>query len=513
MHIHYIKLRINKGVGVISIRADDFFRGEYDFSLCVDLIQEGIWVLNTEERTIYVNSKMAEMLGETIDEMAEKHLFEFVAEEDLPDCKESLVRRKQGVTEQLDFNFLHKSGKKVFTRMGTAPVYTSEGDYAGAVALVTDITTQKQREEALRRTEDSLQTVVENILDVFVKTDVHCNCLYVSPSSKRTLGYEALCLTGRCAFELMHPEDLESVRALFVQMVEGETVENPEFRMRHAAGHYIWVEVVGKALYDLSGKFDFAAFVIRDISERKLHEKEMLKAARLESIGLLAGGITHDFNNLLAVVLGNLSLAKLLLNKPHQILERLEKSEEAALQAKDLSNRLLAFSKGEIPQKEVITIEQLLGNALLYSVGNADIKYVQEISEGLHPIKADAGQIGQVFINILLNAVQVVSEDGTVRVRAENFLLTDGDIQGTHPLAPGCYVKISFSDDGPGILQEDMDKIFEPFFSTKNEGYGLGLATAHYLIDKHDGCITVDSRLGEGTTFDIYLPAFVTGGL
>ena len=246
------------------------------------------------------------------------------------------------------------------------------------------------------------------------------------------------------------------------------------------------------------------AQVYVDITERKKMEEEHLKVAKLESIGVLAGGIAHDFNNILTAIVGSIGFAKLCISAEDDIYEALTVAEQAAFRAKDLTHRLLTFSKGGEPIRKVVSVPKLLKNTagLVLSGSSALCEFM--LKDDLSPVEVDEGQISQVINNILLNAVQAMPGGGKVRIAAENKSIEAND---GLPLTKGKYVKVSISDQGCGIPKENIKKIFDPYFTTKDKGSGLGLTAAYSIIEKHHGYIQVESEAGTGTTFSVYLPA------
>lgn len=243
--------------------------------------------------------------------------------------------------------------------------------------------------------------------------------------------------------------------------------------------------------------------VSRDLSERKRRDEERLRTQKLESLGVLAGGIAHDFNNLLTGILGNLSLAKANLPEPEVVAERLAETEKAALRARDLTQQLLTFARGGAPIKTEASLAGLIEETTGFALRGSKAKCEYDFAEDLWRAEVDRGQLGQVLQNLAINAMQAMPQGGTIRLAARNITLKPGEL----PVAPGNYVLISVRDHGQGIPPEHLEKIFDPYFSTKKSGSGLGLAVVFSIIAKHAGHITVESKLGKGTTFSIYLPA------
>ncbi|MBN1309585.1 MAG: response regulator [Chitinispirillaceae bacterium] len=230
---------------------------------------------------------------------------------------------------------------------------------------------------------------------------------------------------------------------------------------------------------------------------------EELRLQKLESLGTLAGGLAHDFNNILTGIIGNISIAKRTDTDRSAAFESLENAEAAAFRARRLTGQFLTFSAGGVPVKEVTALGELIENCSRFCLSGSNTAGAIEIETGLHPVDIDRGQIEQVLTNLLINAMQAMPDGGEVRISAENALV-DGK-QGL-PLEPGMYVRVKVCDTGVGIPYQNLQKIFDPYFTTKKQGSGLGLAAAHSIIRKHGGHIHADSDGQKGTSFTFYLP-------
>ncbi len=242
-----------------------------------------------------------------------------------------------------------------------------------------------------------------------------------------------------------------------------------------------------------------------DITDKKKREEEQLKAQKLESISVLAGGIAHDFNNILTAILGNNQLAMLQSKKEGKICESLENVEKACLRAKDLTKQLLTFSKGGEPVTKASNIVKLVKDSVEFALRGSNVKSELSIAEDIWVVDVDEGQINQVLHNIVINGQQAMPEGGILKVKAENISLDNS--KSIVPLKHGKYVKISVEDTGIGIPKNLIEKIFDPYFTTKQMGNGLGLASSFSIIKNHRGLITVNSKVEAGTTFCVFLPA------
>ena len=244
----------------------------------------------------------------------------------------------------------------------------------------------------------------------------------------------------------------------------------------------------------------------RDITVRKRMEQEVLKSQKLESLGVLAGGIAHDFNNILSGVLGNISLATPEVDPSSEVYQLLKEAENAAVRAAGLTRRLLTFSKGGAPIKEITSIEETLRESAGFAVTGTSARCEFKIDPELWAVECDPGQVGQVIQNLAINAHQAMPDGGVVRIEAVNATVT---AQDALPLKPGHYVRVSVRDRGVGVPAEIAARVFDPFFTTKSKGSGLGLAVSHSIVEQHGGYIGATSKVGEGTNFSFYLPAMV----
>jgi signal transduction histidine kinase/ActR/RegA family two-component response regulator len=259
-----------------------------------------------------------------------------------------------------------------------------------------------------------------------------------------------------------------------------------------------WVAVLRKQVREKTDQ------IREQVKNEARLQAELQRASKLESIGLLAGGIAHDFNNLLTAVIGNLSLARYGTKMDPEAEESLKEAEKAAARARDLTRQLLTFAKGGAPIQAAVHLSDVVREVAEFALRGANVLCQFDIPQGLWPANVDKGQIGQVVQNIAINALQAMPGGGVLSVSMRNETIEggNGDV-----LSPGRYVKLSFSDQGVGIKPEDLEKIFDPYFTTKKGGSGLGLATVHSIVKKHLGHVSVESTAGRGTTFHVWLPA------
>lgn len=367
---------------------------------------------------------------------------------------------------------------------------------------------RKRMEEDIIAANTQLQTLIQAIPDaVFFKDSRGCH-LIVNKACEKLLGLPQAEIAGKTNEQLLPPDMADKSR-----MSDEKAMKNPEplrteEQFKGKDGREVILDTVKVPLFDETGNIVGLVGVSRDITERRKMEEELLKAKKLESIGLLVSGIAHDFNNLLTAILGNISLAKMHINPEEEIFKMLDIAEGASIHASDLIKQITTLSEKAPLIKSTLSPEELVKTSVSFALKDSNIKYVFNFPDALSPIEVDEGQIRQVIHNIALNARESMPEGGIVNVLAENITLPeDKDIS----LKSGKYIKVSIKDHGVGIPREYLSKVFDPYFTTKDtwwkKGMGLGLSTCYSIVKNHGGLITVESEVGVGTTFHIYLPA------
>ena len=357
-------------------------------------------------------------------------------------------------------------------------------------------------EEALRESEENYRNLFANAAEaIFVAQEG--KLVFFNPMTAMITGYSGEELMTRPFTEFIHPDDRDMVIDRHVRRIKGEELPHLySFRIIHKDGNVRWVEL-NTVLINWKGKTSALNF-LSNITERRRMEEDLLKVDKLESVGILAGGLAHDFNNILTSISGNISMAKMQVKPWHKIFDLLSAAETASMRAQELTRQLLTFAKSGAPVKETASIQKLIKESSLFVLQGSKSVCEFQMAEDLWPVEADVGQISQVIGNIVINANQAMPEGGIVRITAENLMP-----EKIHeiPVKPGRYVRISIKDQGVGIAEKHLSKIFDPYFTTKQTGSGLGLATAYSIIKKHNGHISVESLPGAKTIFSIYLPA------
>jgi len=363
----------------------------------------------------------------------------------------------------------------------------------------------REATQALAKSEAKFRALVESSNDWIWETNKDGVYTYSSPQVEGILGYKSKEIIGRTPFDFMPPDEAKQMIEIFKSFSsKGESIVALENVNLHKNNRRIILETSGVPVFDDNGTVIGYRGIDRDISERKLAEEKLQTMQRLKSIGLLAGGIAHDFNNILMGLYGNISLAKEMLASDNPAFEFLEDAEKSMSRATFLTKQLLTFSKGGAPIRENVDIVELIKEITFFDLSGSNVKSVFNHADDLWMAEVDKGQIQQVFSNLVINAVQAMPNGGFLYITLKNVTISENAVLG---LNHGKYIKIIVKDGGVGIEKHHIDKIFDPYFTVKKNGNGLGLATTYSIITKHDGYISVDSELNKGTVFTLYLPA------
>lgn len=381
------------------------------------------------------------------------------------------------------------------------------------VAMVRDVTERKRFEQEIAAEKESLAVTLRSIGDGVITTDIQGKIIIINNEAERLTGWSSSEAVG---------QPLKSVFNMAIDLAAQARAQRSGYRneahsillslpenatLTSRDGVERVIEQVASPIRDSKNEVAGVVLVFRDITERQRTETERRKAETLEQLGLLAGGIAHDFNNLLTAIIGNISLASLLLPVDDEMAARLTDAKNASMRARDLAQQLLTFARGGAPIKKTASIGKLIQDTVSFSLRGSHNKSEFAFGADLWPAEIDPGQISQVIANLVVNADQAMPNGGSLRVSCDNFRYNSSTTPVIPDLAPGDYIRISIRDEGVGIPEPYLKRIFDPYFTTKPKGNGLGLATTYSIIKNHNGLITVESEVHLGSTFTLYLPA------
>ena len=406
------------------------------------------------------------------------------------------------LSQSVEKVFLSKNGRQITVLFSSSILYDDYDRLQGIVYLAHDITERKLIESALKVSEEKYRLVVDNANEAIVVIQDEI-VKFANPKAIQITGYSEEELTSRAFIEFIHPSDRQMVAERYYKRLEGEDISSSYvFRIFDKRENVRWIElnVILIVWEEKPATLNF----MEDVTEKRKMEDDLLRIQKLESVGILAGGIAHDFNNILTGILGNVSLAKMFVAPENKAFGRLADAEKSCLQATRLTQQLLTFSKGSTPILKLTPIIELLEESANLALRGSNTKCEFSIPTDLWAAEIDVGQISQVISNLIINAEQAMLEGGVLNVKAENVMLEE---ENPFLLKSGKYIKITIEDHGVGIPEENLKRIFDPYFTTKKKGSGLGLTIVYSIVKKHNGQIIVESQIGVGTKFQIYLPA------
>ena len=419
-----------------------------------------------------------------------------------PDDRMKIVEKLRAKGEALDvlIEMRRRDGRQIWVSFNARMT-----TFAGRQAIVSaqfDIDERKRAEENLRDSEDKFFKMFMNAPLIMGIADFESGRIIdINRQFEKISGFTREELVGKryADYGLVEADN----RGRIVEIIKTQgAIKGYEMVARTRDGKTLQLVYNGE-LISIDGRPTILS-IIEDVTEKRRQQEQELKTQRLEALGVLAGGIAHDFNNILTGILGNLSLARTSSDLTPQTASRLEACEQACTRASHLSHQLLTFAKGGAPQKRILALIPFLEETVPFALHGSNVKPVMTIPEKMYSIEADPGQLAQVFSNLLINAAQAMPRGGEIKLNALNLDLPESNI---FFLPPGRYVQIRVEDHGCGIPRELLEKIFDPYFTTKAQGTGLGLTTVYSIVRRHGGGVWVDSTDGVGSVFTILLPA------
>ena len=413
--------------------------------------------------------------------------------------------------ESIEISYPTPKGMRIFD-VRFCPEPNSVKPMPTVLFVCRDVTDARIAELAFKDSDEKFRQLAEAIDSVFWIWDIESHrIVYVSPAYERLWGGNAQKLMNNPFdwLSIVSPEDRVRVENLFLKRLDAKSLDI-EYRIIAKNHEVRWVHNRTFPVKEPSGEISRIIGLAQDVTERKKWEEERVRGAKLESLGLLAGGLAHDFNNLLTAILGQLSLAKYEVDTAHPLFSRLAEAEQASLRAQDIAQQLLTFSKGGDPVKNVVSLESVLEENVRLVLAGSKVRPVFRDIQDLWPVNIDLGQICQVLHNLVINARQAMESGGECLIEAHNVSKEEGErLSHIHQLvsSQAQWIQITIQDQGIGISKENLVKIFDPYFTTKSTGSGLGLATSYSIIRNHGGVLWAESEIGVGSRFSFLLPA------
>jgi two-component system, cell cycle sensor histidine kinase and response regulator CckA len=481
------------------------------FHLISENVADMIAVVDLEGRRIFNSVSYQKLLGYSTEELQSSSGFEQIHPEDRERVQKAAKEaRETGPGKILEYRFRHKNGQWLVLESVASVIRNEKGEPEKLVIVNRDVTERKKTQEALSRSEASFRSLVEGAPYGIYRATTTGQFLEVNPALQRMLGYEStqeLFKADLATQIFRHPADYQRMNEF---LTESKEMKDIELEWQRRGGETMVVRCSGQLVSAKDGGPGYFEVFAEDVTERRTLERQLRMAQKMEAIGRLSGGIAHDFNNLLGVIIGYSGVLKKSLDKSQPTYEYATEIEKAGQRAASLTRQLLAFSRQQVLTPSVLSLNSLVSDMekMLPRLLGEDINVSLSLDPELGSVKADQGQIEQVIMNLAVNARDAMPSGGKLHIQTANVEM-DHAFQRDHLGSnPGSYVMLAISDTGTGMTAETIAHIFEPFFTTKGvgEGTGLGLATVYGVVKQSNGYIWVDSAVGKGSSFQIYLP-------
>ncbi len=478
-------------------------------------IGDAVIATDTQGRVRLMNAVAEALTGWSQDDASDRPLeevFRIINEETRQEAENPVARAlREGRVVGLANHTVLISRQGIETPIAdsAAPIRDRRNRIEGVVLVFRDITEERRTQRALAAEKELLAVTLRSIGDGVIVTDPQGIVTAVNRVAEALTGWPETEARGRPlpeVFRIVDDQTRQPAEDPVARVNEADVVIGLAQHITLIArdGTERSIADSGAPIHGEDSTILGVVLVFRDVTEQRRVEAELQRVQKLESVGVLAGGIAHDFNNILMAIMGNISMSKLSLDPEHEVCERLDEAELACNRAKTLTQQLLTFSRGGAPLKLPTAVPELVRESLGFALRGSNVHAAFEQIPGLWPILADVGQMTQVFSNLAINAKQAMPTGGEIVVEADNTILEAGN---PWLLPPARYVRLSFRDEGIGIAEDHLQRIFDPYFTTKQRGSGLGLAVCHSIVKAHGGAISAESKLGEGTRFLVHLPA------
>jgi PAS domain S-box-containing protein len=475
---------------------------EKDWQRLLEASFDGIWAIDAQLCTRFVNRCMAKMLGYSSEEMAGRSLLEFMFPEDIPAEQEAIARRRSGVSEEFEIRYRRRDGSELWARVSTAPIFGERGEFEGAVGIHSDITDRKSAEEAKLR----LAAIVESSNDPIISKDLNGNITSWNAAAKRMFGYSEEEMIGKSILILIPPELHAEENVVLSRLRAGERIEHYETQRVRKDGERIEVSLTISPIRNSRGVVIGASKIARDITQQKRTEEVLRISEKNASVGRLAATVAHEINNPLESVVNLVYLAKTTADDPSKVMEYLGMAEEELGRIAHLTKQTLGFYReqaclapvraGELLRQLTFVLSPKTRNKRL----NVDLQVVNDPD-----ILVSAGEIRQLFANLLSNSIDACNLEGLIRIRVSRQF-------SYRPRHHG--LRITVADNGTGIKRSDRERLFQPFFTTKKDvGTGLGLWVCKEIVERYGGRITFHSDATPGrswTVMSVFLPVLPT---
>jgi len=451
-----------------------------------------------------INHKWLEILGYSRDEVIGKWFGDFLTDKYTKHFEKNFAGfKKTGSITDIEFEILRKDGKILYIAFDGQIAYDPDGNFDRTHCVMRDISARKASENSLRESEQNYRATIDAIKDAIHVVNSDLRVIIANPSFRKMcrrldIVTDPIGKPLRETYPFLDDQVIEEYKQVFTNGKALLTEDRNRIKGKDLISETYKIPILEQ------GVVSRVLTIIRDISETRKFEKELSRADKMDSIGLLSAGIAHDFNNIISGLMGFVSMAKNEIDPKSKAFGNLEKAEQACSRAQSLTMQLMTFSKSGAPLRKTVLISDIIKKTALFALSGSNVKCHFEIPPDLCLVNADEEQIRQVIHNIVTNAAQAMPNGGVVSITGDNTVIRIGD---SRPVMPGGYIKITIEDSGIGIPKNLISRVFEPFFTTSRKRTGLGLTTTYAIVLCHDGHIEIESRVDIGTKVNLYLPA------
>lgn len=505
-----LRQRVEDKTRHLEAEIADRSRAENMLQAIIDTEPECVKLLDKDGNLLMMNRAGLAMLDvDSFKEVKGRCIYPFVCVEFLEDFKALTDDIFKGKSGELMFEMVGAKGRRIWLETHAVPFRNDKNEITALLGVTRDVTERKRAETDLAAEKERLAVTLRSIGDGVIVTDMEGRITLLNKVGEELTGWnsaEAIGAPLTKVFNIINETTREACgnpaeKVIRTGLIVGLANHTALIRKD---GTEIIIADSGAPIQDRDSKTIGVILVFRDITTQYRMEQEMLKMQKLESLGVFAGGLAHDFNNMLTAIIGNISLTKMQIGADNIACRRLTEAEKAAHRAADLTHQLLTFSKGGAPIKNIVSITEIAKEAVNFALSGSNVKCVYTIPSHLWSVEVDRGQMNQVFNNLIINAVQAMPDGGTVHIDFQNVVIENSE---AGELRAGNYIRVIFRDEGIGIPPEYLGKIFDPYYTTKRTGSGLGLATVFSILKRHEGGISVKSTVGEGAVFTMHIPA------
>ncbi len=489
----------------------DLRKSEEKYKFLFEESRTANFIIGPDEIVIDANRFSTEITGYSKEEIIGMEIFNFIITEHKDLLRQQIMRGFNGEkTLGTEVDILDKDGNSHTLFFSPGQVLIKDRDTVLGILLSgVDITELKKTKIALNIEKEQLNVTLWSLAEGVITTDMESRIILMNRVAEKLTGWNENEVKGRFLneiFRICDPKTRNPIENLVSHVIRNSNAIHRllDSLLISRDGVERLINYSTAPIKKPDDKITGVVIVFRDITKEKIIEQEFIKASHFESLSLLSSGIAHDFNNILMAVMGNISMAKMLVNSSSRIYTILNEAEAGSLRAKELTEQLTAFAKGKTTTKKKVPLKSIILNSAELILRGSNIRCNYSLPSNLRTVEVDPGQFGQVLQNLIINGQQAMPYGGVIDISAENVYVS---IEDNLPLQSGDYVKIIVKDNGTGIAPNDISKIFDPFYTTKKTGSGLGLAITYNIVKKHNGHINVQSELGKGAAFSIFIPA------